>query len=78
MSRHPIRFLTCDKPLCGARYVHAAWSSRQLVPLSTLRRAARTEGWKRTRGNRDYCPRHNPWPGLAAWATTTPSTGVTS
>lgn len=68
MSRHPVRYLVCDKPLCTARFVHGGWSTRRLVPLSTLRRAARERGWKRTRGNRDYCPNHNPWPGITAWA----------
>lgn len=67
MSRHPVRVLNCDKPLCKARFTHPSWITKQLVPLSTLRRAAREQGWKRTRGNRDYCPQHNPWPGIAAW-----------
>jgi hypothetical protein len=65
MSRVPVRILTCDKPLCTARFVAA---EQRLVPLATLRRTARQQGWKRTRGNRDYCPDHNPWPGFAAWA----------
>lgn len=76
MSQHPVRFLVCDKPLCTARYVYGGWSRRQLVALSTLRRAARQQGWKRTPGNRDYCPAHNPWPGFAAWATATPTGGA--
>lgn len=67
MSQHPVRFLVCNKPLCNAQFVHAEWATRQLIPLSTLRRGARQQGWKRTSGGRDYCPRHNPWPGLAAW-----------
>ncbi|MET9012267.1 hypothetical protein ABZX74_15315 [Streptomyces olivaceoviridis] len=76
MSQHPVRFLTCDKPLCTARFVHDGWTTKQLVPLSTLRQAARQQGWKRTPGNRDYCPAHNPWPGVAAWATATPTGGT--
>lgn len=64
MSQVPVRIITCDKPLCTAHY---ALAQQRLVPLSTLRQAARDDGWKRTRGNRDYCPRHNPWPGMAAW-----------
>lgn len=68
MSRHVVRFLTCDKPLCAVRFIHPTWTTRQLVPLSTLRRTAREHGWKRTTGGRDYCPSHNPWPGLASWA----------
>lgn len=67
MSQHPVRFLVCDKPLCTARYVYPG-RARQLVALSVLRRQAKQDGWKRTRGNRDYCPQHNPWPGFAAWA----------
>lgn len=78
MSQHPVRVLTCDKPLCAARFVHTTGSSKPLVPLSQLRRTARLEGWKRTRGNRDYCPQHNPWPGFAAWATAKPQAGATS
>jgi hypothetical protein len=73
VTRIPVRVLTCDKPLCPARYVV---DTKGLVPLATLRRAARLEGWKRTRGNRDYCPRHNPWPGLAAWALNQPAGGA--
>jgi hypothetical protein len=78
VSQRPIRFLVCDKPLCKAKFLHTAWTMRQLVPLSTLRQAARRQGWKRTTGGRDYCPNHNPWPGLTAWATATPSTGGAS
>ncbi len=65
MTRTPIRVLTCDKPLCPARFVADA---KGLVSEGVLRRSARQQGWKRTRGNRDYCPNHNPWPGFAAWA----------
>ena len=65
MTRTPIRVLTCDKPLCPARFVADA---KGLVSEGVLRRSARQQGWKRTRGNRDYCPNHNPWPGCAAWA----------
>lgn len=68
MTRTPIRIITCDKPLCTARFTHPSWTSRRLIPLSTLRSAAREKGWKRTTAGRDYCPQHNPWPGLAAWA----------
>ncbi|MFM9616773.1 hypothetical protein ACKI14_02285 [Streptomyces turgidiscabies] len=68
MSRHAVRVLSCDKPYCKTRFINPEWSVRRLVPLSTLRRAARERGWKRTRGNRDYCPQHNPWPGFAVWA----------
>lgn len=63
-----MRYLACDKPLCSARYIHPAWFSKKLVPLSTLRQAAKRDGWKRTSGRRDYCPNHNPWPGFSAWA----------
>lgn len=76
MSQYPIRFLVCDKPLCTARFVYGGRRSKQLVPLSTLRRAARQKGWRRTRGNQDYCPDHNPWPGLAAWALQTQAGGA--
>jgi len=72
VSRRTVRYLVCDKPLCTARYVHGGQSSRTLVPLSTLRQAAKRDGWKRTSGRRDYCPDHNPWPGFAAWAVARP------
>ncbi|MEU3529402.1 hypothetical protein AB0E62_37115 [Streptomyces sp. NPDC038707] len=73
MSQRPVRSLVCDKPLCTARFVIAR---KRLVSEGTLRRAARQQGWKRTPGNRDYCPDHNPWPGFTAWATTTPTGGA--
>lgn len=68
MSKHLVRLLVCDKPSCTAAFVHGSQPKQQFVPLSTLRRAARQQGWRRTRGNRDYCPKHTPWPGVAAWA----------
>ncbi|MYS15066.1 hypothetical protein [Streptomyces sp. SID4982] len=65
MSRRLIRSLTCDKPLCTAEFIA---SDKEPVTEGELRHNARETGWKRTPGNRDYCPSHNPWPGLAAWA----------
>ncbi|MET8694787.1 hypothetical protein ABZV65_19840 [Streptomyces bauhiniae] len=62
MSRHQVRSLVCDKPACTAQY------GKGLGTEGELRKAARQAGWKRTPGNRDYCPDCNPWPGLAAWA----------
>ncbi|MFI7294027.1 hypothetical protein [Streptomyces sp. NPDC050121] len=64
MSRHRVRHLVCDKPLCTARYIHGDGTA----PETVLRHHARAAGWKRTKGNRDYCPEHNPWPGFGAWA----------
>lgn len=69
MSRRRVRVLACDKPLCTARFVVAG---RHLVSEGVLRQNARAAGWKRTKGNRDYCPAHNPWPGFAAWAIAKP------
>ena len=63
MSRHRARFLTCDKPLCTARYLHADGTG----PETVLRHQARAAGWHENKG-RDYCPNHRPWPGITAWA----------
>jgi hypothetical protein len=62
MSLHRVRHLTCDKPLCTARYIHGNGTS----PETVLRHHARANGWREDNG-RDYCPRHQPWPGITAW-----------
>lgn len=72
MSQHRVRHLECDKPGCTARYFHGDGTAAEGV----LRHNARAAGWKRTKGNRDYCPAHNPWPGFAAWTTAQPTGGT--
>lgn len=72
MSQHRVRFLVCDKPLCTAQF----FSGDGRAPETVLRHEARKAGWRRTPARRDYCPDHNPWPGLAAWATDTPTGGT--
>ncbi|MGW6292464.1 hypothetical protein [Streptomyces sp. NPDC055058] len=66
MSLRPVRFLTCDKPGCRARFIHG--TNARLTPPTVLRHEARAAGWSGKDG-RDFCPDHEPWPGLAAWAT---------
>ncbi|MFB6955530.1 hypothetical protein ACFCYB_00485 [Streptomyces sp. NPDC056309] len=65
MSRRLVRFFTCDKPRCCARLVHG--TGIRLTPLTVLRHTARAAGWAEETG-RDYCPNHQAWPGIAAWA----------
>ncbi|MCX4622834.1 hypothetical protein ACWEV9_19495 [Streptomyces albogriseolus] len=65
MATRLVRFLTCTKPGCRARFIHG--THRHLTPPTVLRHNARAAGWSEKDG-RDYCPSHQPWPGLKAWA----------
>lgn len=62
MARRAMLVITCDGYGCPRRLM----APYRVVPLTVLRRRAADAGW-RQRGRRDYCPRHQPWPGLAAW-----------
>jgi hypothetical protein len=60
-----VRFLTCDKPGCTARFLHG--TGIPLTPAAVLRHNARAAGWTE-KDDRDYCPTHQGWPGFTAWA----------
>ncbi|MER6832652.1 hypothetical protein ABT320_01455 [Streptomyces cellulosae] len=64
MAERLVRFLSCDKPGCTARFVHG--TERHLTPPTVLRHEAHAAGW--TTDNGDYCPTHQGWPGFTAWA----------
>lgn len=64
MSRVLVRRLTCDGNDCTATFLNEPG----VFGIDALRSQARTAGWRKGRGDSDYCPEHRPpWPGLAAW-----------
>ncbi|MFE6408204.1 hypothetical protein ACFVOR_14860 [Streptomyces sp. NPDC057837] len=60
-----VRFLNCNKPQCNARFLHG--TGVRLTPLTVLRHEARAAGWTE-RNSEDYCPDHEAWTGIDAWA----------
>lgn len=65
MTSRLVRLLTCNKPGCGARFIHG--TARHLTPPTVLRHSAHAAGWT-TKDTHDYCPSHQPWPGVEVWA----------
>jgi hypothetical protein len=64
MATRLIRVLACDGHGCTVRFS----TGRGLTALTVLEHQARAAGWREKDGLH-YCPQHQPWPGIAAWAT---------